>query len=242
MRTSKKLLIGAVLAVTFLIGVGTPASALGPFTSEIQGGTLDTAVGQFSLVPGSQGLPPCVDGSGNPFDPSKPDNLYFYTDADAAPTAGPGRWSVNGLKAPAPPTTNPVATFTTFFRLGTPPSGPWYQADFQVRADGTYALTAPNTYNLTGTLTFSVRIYELNTATPLCPKNTLRCIVNGRFGITTGTYNGTLPASAVGDTAVINASTAAAGGLSLVTASCVAPFTALNGTTATLTGLTLGRI
>jgi len=219
MHRTKKLTLAAVAAVALLIGLATPAAAGGPYPLEVTGGTLNTVLGTFDLTPGSQGTPPC---------PEKASTLALRTDNDASP-AGANRWSVGG-------------TFSGQFRLGTPPAGPWYQADFTVVANGTYAAnpTPPPDYFLTGTVTVQVRIYELNPAT--CLKDTLKCIIAGRFVITSGEFNGTLPNSAVGDTAVLDGSTGVPGGLALVTSSCSAPFVAANGSNATLVDLTMEHV
>jgi len=232
MRTSTKFIAAAAMAVTLLIAVATPASAGGPFNIEVTSGDLTTALGVFDLSPGSTGTPPCDE---------KPDNLKFYTDADAIP-AGANRWSVSGLRPPPPPVVNPPGTFSGFFQLGDPPAGQWYQADFSILGAGTYAAKAPPNppdYTLAGTLTFSVTIYEVDETD--CEKSVAnrKCIIAGRFVITAGFFTGTLPNPSVGDFASIDATTNTPGGLALVTSACSAPFVAANGTHATLDDLVM---
>lgn len=228
MRTCKKLAGAAAMAVVLLVTGGTPAGAGGPYPLDLTGGSVLTALGSwfdFDLTP-TQGVPPC------PTDPTKPEDLRLYTDADAYPTAGPGRWTIGG--APGG-----FGTATSFMRLGTPPTGPWYQVDHTFIGFGTYAANAtpPPDFILSGSMTIQMRIYELDLST--CAKTNLKCVLAGRFGITSGSYTGTLPVAGAGDAISIAGSTSAPGGLNLYATSCSAPWVALSGSAATLSGMTL---
>lgn len=95
-----------------------------------------------------------------------------------------------------------------------------------------------------GDLTVQVRICAVGVGD--CEKDTLLCIISGRFGITSGTYFGPNPLLALPNPlpapppvirAEIDGATNAPGGLALVTTSCVAPFVVLNGSNASLADL-----
>lgn len=212
--SARKAAVAIATVVAMFAVFASPASAAGPFPIDVTGGTLVAAGNTFDLTPGSGEIPPC---------PDKDSTLVLNTDTPAV-----GSWTVTG-------------GFTSFFQLGTPPSGPWYQADFIVNGRGTYSGSAPSytlTTSATPHLTFQVRIYEVDGPVGNCTKNLLRCVIAGR-AVGTGTYNGTLPSSATGDTAVFNAATNNPGGLNMVTSSCAAPFVSWNGQSAVLTGLTM---
>jgi len=193
----------------------TPAGAGGPYPFTVTGGTLVAAGNSFDLTPGGGGggTPPCAD---------KADTTALSASGNAAA----GTWSISG-------------SFTTFFRLGTPPAGPWYQADITLVGAGSYTAnpTPPPPYLLATTgpnhLTFQARIYEV----PPCDKSVLKCIITGRLA-GTGTFTGTLPNAVSGDTFTFNAATNNPGGLNMVTSSCGAPFVSWNGQVATVTALT----
>jgi len=218
-HTGRKLAVAVAttLALCFALSAA-PAPAAGPFNIEVTGGTLTAAGNAFDLTPGSGGTPPCP----GPLDPPKVSTLAFRTDTPAA-----GQWTVTGM-------------FSTFFQLGTPPAGPWYQADITINALGTYTAKAPPNppdYNLATIaganppnppnsphLTFQARIYEIGTGDCAKDASNLKCIIAGRTA-GTGTYTGTLPNAAVNDTALLNVnSQPSPPGLNMVTSSCAAPF------------------
>lgn len=219
--TSKNLVIAAALAIGLLLASSTPASAAGSISAiTVSGGDLSTVLGDFSLEPGSGGTAPC---------PDKADNLYLRLGKKQAGPPASGTWNVSGLASPATP-----GTFTGFFQI--PGLTQWYQADFSILGNGTKTETAPGQWNLTGTINFQVRIYAVSAGS--CAKTNLRCIITGRFAITSGTFDGTNPAAA-GDYALIDAATNAPGGAALVTTSCTLPFLLANGSHATLDDLEL---
>lgn len=220
MKAHRRPLAAAVMAVALVLGLAAPApasaSAGGPYPFEPAGGTLSTAIGGIYLGPNAVTPPPgvCED---------KTVTLALRTSADAAP-AGADRWSTSG-------------GFTTFFRLGAPPSGPWYQADLTFGGNG-QVVGAGSPHAVTGTVAVQMRVYEIPSPATTCAKTTLRCIATGRFVITTGTYVGSFPSAVPGGTLAFDATTGTAGGINLATASCVAPYVSLNGTVASLMGLT----
>jgi len=212
----RKVVVALASVLALFVISANPAAAAGPFNIDITGGFLTAAGNTFDLTPGSQGTPPCS---------PKASTLVLNTDTPAA-----GQWTVTG-------------TFTTFFRLGTPPSGPWYQADITINAKGTYSGSSPYTLATAASqhLTFQARVYQVDTGGS-CAKDVLKCIIAGRAVSSAGSYTGTLPASAVGDTGSLTASTGNAGGLNMVTSSCAAPFVAWNGQVASLHPLNFIRV
>jgi hypothetical protein len=208
MKTSKKLGLGVAMVVALFIGFATPAAAGGPYPLGVTSGTLTTTIGDFNLAPGSSGTPPC---------PEKAGTLALTT------AASPNTWSVTGA-------------FNGRFQFPAG-SGNWYQADFTMLpgSGGSWSGTS-SPYALTGSVGIQVRIYQLQLAGgPVnCAKTNLRCIITAAFSVT-GSFTGTLPTAAVGDTAVISGTTAAP----LVTSSCSPPWNSVGGTNATLTSLTM---
>lgn len=213
-----RLVAASVVALALLAGLASPAWAAS-VTMEVSGGTLVVAGNTFDLTPGGGGgggeEPPCA---------ANPTTLALNTD-----TPSVGRWTVTG-------------GFSVSFRLGNPPSGPWYKADIVISGSGTYAGSAP-TYTLATAapthLTFQVRLYEVGTDDCAKDAANLRCIIAGRAASTAGSFTGTLPTPSPGHSATVSGATNAPGGLALVTSSCSAPFVAWNGQHATLTGLGL---
>jgi len=215
--------IATTLALCFVF-YASPALAAGPFPITITGGSLTAAGNTFSLVADPLNPPPCP----LPGHPPKPNTLALNTDTPVA-----GQWTVTGV-------------FTAYFRLGTPPAGPWYQADITINARGTYAAhppPVPPDYDLATVgapnphLTFQARIYELASNPVTCAKDNLKCIIVGRMA-GTGTFTGTLPNAVALDSGTLTASSAPAPpGQNMVTSSCAAPFVAWNGQVVSVTGL-----
>jgi hypothetical protein len=121
-------------------------------------GVISIAGNVFDMTPGS-GSGPCTE---------KPDTV-------AATFNAGGTWSIAG-------------GWSSQFQLGTPPSGPWYQADFAIllNAGNTYTPAAgpPFTYSVATTgpnhVIFQMRIYQI----PSCDKSDLACIVTFRMSFT----------------------------------------------------------
>lgn len=176
---------------------------------------LSVTAGTLTTTLGDFDLAP--GSSGTPPCPEKAGTLAL--------TTGSGTWTVAG-------------NFNGRFQFPTG-SGNWYQADFTMLpgSGGTWSGGA-SPYALAGTVGIQVRIYQLQAAGgPVnCEKTNLRCIITAAFSVTgslTGT--GTLPVVNPGSVAVLSGTTVAP----LNVASCTAPWNAVGGTNATLTGLTM---
>jgi len=214
MRRGWRIVTALTATMVALVAMAPPASAA-TVGLEATGGTLIPSGGPifgiyYDFGPADEEAP-CA----------KPSSLQLDTDSPAA-----GQWALSG-------------TTTQLLRLGTPPAGPWYQLDHTIMGTGTYSGTT-SPYSLATTapwrLTFLTRVYELDAG---CEKDVQKCVIAARVVVTSGSYTGTLPASASGDTMTFSGSTNIAGGLAFNTSSCAAPWVAFNGQHATLTNLTL---
>lgn len=215
----RQLVVALASALALLAVLATPSAAVS-VDVEVGGGTLVVAGNTFDLTPGGGGGgggedPPCADN---------PNTLALNTDTPSA-----GRWTVTGA-------------FSVQFRLGTPPSDPWYKADITIIGSGTYtgggspytlATAAPNH------ITFQVRLYEVGANDCAKDSSNLKCVIAGRAASTSGTFVGALPTPAVGNTATVSGSTSAPGGLPMAASSCSAPFVSWHGQHATLSSLVL---
>lgn len=213
----KKGAVAIAAALGLFLAFASPASA-NTVGVEITGGSLTAAGNTFDLTPGSGGTPPC---------PEKADNI----NATFTGTSASGTWSLTG------------ATWSSFFQLGTPPSGPWYQADFSiVSGNGTYAATGGSpAFSLSSTgpnhLIAQVRVYQVDSG-GTCAKDLLKCTITVRLQLTAGSsyVQNSLPTAVTGDDAVINASSISP---HISVSGCSAPFVSWAGQTATLNGLAL---
>jgi len=126
--------------------------------------------------------------------------------------------------------------WTSVLRLGTPPSGPWYQIDVSVLTGTMSYSGGPSSYAVATVapnhLILRMDIYEVGEGD--CAKDDRKCVLHGRFVSTTGTYTGALPAAASGDTLSLSAATNVAGGLNMVVSTCNAPWVSWAGQSATL--------
>lgn len=225
MRATRKIVAAVSTVVALLLALAAPAAA-DTRNADVGGGTLVTAGGSFSLAPG--GTVPC---------PQKPSTLGVTTAGNAIT----GTWSVGG----------------TFSRQIQVPagSGSWYQVDFTVTqaAAGGYTISSVGpptwTYGLTGQLIVQMDVHSIGTVGqpgfPSCAKS-LYCRIIGGFGITQGTYRGSvaLPTLTVAPAApsllgrlVLDASTTAFGSPLVVQLCPNPPFNALGGTNASLAAL-----
>lgn len=218
MRTTIRRVVSALATAAVLLAVSVSPAAAVTVDVEATGGTLlpGAPFGRpFELGP-DDGTAPCED---------KPTTLQLATD-----TPGAGQWTVTG-------------GFTRFLRLGNPPTGPWYQVDYEVLAGtGTYSGSgSPYTLATSGPghLILRMRIYAVDSDGGTCAKDRLLCTVLGRWVSTSGSFTGTLPSPAIGDVATLSLTTSTTGGLNLAAMQCSAPWTALNRQVSTITGLTL---
>jgi hypothetical protein len=190
-----------VLTLLGIVGWSPPASAA----------TTDLDVAAVTMTVAGNQIP--LDDPGGPC--PKADTLQLVTDSPSA-----GRLTLTG-------------GWTSVLRLGTPPSGPWYQIDVSVLAGTLSYSGGPSTYALATVapnhLILRIDIYEVGVGD--CAKDDLECRLTARFLSTSGTYTGTLPATATGDTLSLTASTAAP---HLFAATCSAPWVAWSGQPATL--------
>jgi len=216
----QKLLVALAAALTLLAVLASPSSAVS-VDMEVGGGSLVVAGNTFDLTPGGGG------GGEDPPCPDNPNTLALNTDTPSA-----GRWTVTG-------------GFSVQFRLGTPPSGPWYKADITIIGSGTFT-GASSPYTLATAspnhITFQVRLYEVGVDDCAKDSSNLKCVIAGRAASTSGSFVGTLPSPSVGDAATVSGSTSVPGGLPLAASSCSAPFVAWHGQHATLTGLVLNVV
>ncbi|HMJ74738.1 MAG TPA: hypothetical protein VK507_02140 [Iamia sp.] len=206
---------GAVVAaaLALLVAHATPASA-NTVSLEVTSGTLTVAGNSFDLTPEAGNEPPCEE---------KVDDVEATFDAN-------GTWTMTG------------STWSFYYQLGTPPSGQWYQFDFQLlAANGTWSgASSPYTLTSTAPNNVIVRATIYRVATGNCEKDDVACVLFARAVVTGGsTFTGTLPTAVAGDFATINMATNVAGGSNLNVASCSAPFVSFAGQSATVTGMVL---
>jgi hypothetical protein len=210
--SAKKGALAIAAALTMFLALGTPASA-NTVAVTITGGTLTAAGNTFGLAPGSNpNTPPCAE---------KPDNLNVTFNAG-------GTGSIAG-------------TWSSMFQLGTPPSGQWYQADFQVLAGNfTWTQTGAGPPTWTASVASAAPNHLIIRATisriPPCDKTDVVCIITVKLTFTgTATSTTAWPTYTPGGITINGSSVAP----HISVASCSAPFASWAGQTASVTGMTL---
>ncbi|HMJ75109.1 MAG TPA: hypothetical protein VK507_04005 [Iamia sp.] len=212
MRTTP--LTKAAVAITVVLGLlmagAVPASA-DTAGLELDSGSLTIAGNTYQVGDGPPSPPPCE----------------IPEDTVAGTANANGTWSITG-------------GWKAMLQLGSPPVGTWYQFDYSILVGaGTWVQTSagpPALSTLVSTgpthVILQARVYALDEG---CEKDDLRCIANMRVSFTgQATTASPLPTLTTGDTLVLSGATVG----NVVTSSCSAPFSSLNGQPATVNGLT----
>ncbi|HEV7723199.1 MAG TPA: hypothetical protein VGO60_18045 [Iamia sp.] len=195
---------GTMILVLTLLGIvgWSPPASAATADLDVTAATITIAGNTFSLK-----------DTGGPC--PKADTLQLVTDSPSA-----GRLTLTG-------------GWTTAFRWGNPPAGQWYQIDISVLT-GTIAYSGgPSTYALATVapnhLILRMDVYEV--AEGDCVKDDVACVLHVKLS-STGTYTGTLPAAATGDTLSLPAAMSVAPHVAV--SSCKAPWVSWAGQTASL--------